>query len=227
MKRRTSWWALVAIGVGSLVAAARADVPPPGGRRHVRYGVRIASTERLPSTRRLVLYPVDPSDGAPQPEYRLVGEGDEVELARGAGRVGFYAVPSAEVEGATLGGLPRDAGDEVLSAYFGSARVAKAELEADPVGTLDEATLVRVVTHGFSVASFGPDGLVMRHSETQYTYEDGERETVAPDSPPSRSPSIWESPLVWVALAVASNALFAIFVLVFVRRSRDPIPPPS
>lgn len=219
----------MAFGVGSLVAAARADVPPPppGERRHVRYGVRIASTERPPFTRRLVLYPVGSSDGAPQPEYRVVGEGDEVELARGAGPVGSYAVPSDEVGGATLRRLPRDAGDEVLAAYFGAARVAKAELEAGPVGTLDEATVVRVVTHGFSVASFGPDGLVMRHSETQCTYEDGERETVAPGSPASRSLNVWQSPLVWVALAVASNALFANFVLVFVRRSRDPFPPPS
>ncbi|MCB9601906.1 MAG: hypothetical protein H6721_27655 [Sandaracinus sp.] len=225
--RTSAWLALVGLGIGLWVGAARADMPPPDGRRFVRFSLRISSVDALPPTHRLVLYPIDFSNGAPQPEYRVVGAEDELELGRRAGLVGFYAVPAEEVDGDTLRGLPADAPYEALEAYFSSARVAKAELEARPVGTLDEATLVRVVTHGYAVQAFGADGLVMRHAETLYTYEDGERETVAPDAAPTRSPSMWESPLVWVAAAVAGNAFFAFLVLAFVRRKRDPLPPPG
>lgn len=216
------------LAVGAFAAQpVKADAPPDDGRRYVRYSVQIASLDSLPSTHRLVLYPIDLSNGAPQPEYRVVNEGDEIALGRRSGLVGFFAVPAAEVEGSVLRGLPTNASEEVLETYFASARVAKATLEARPVGTVDEASLVRVVTHGFAVEALGPSGLVVRHTETTYTYEDGERETVGPDAAPSRAPSLWESPLTWVALAVASNALVAFVVLVFVRRKRDPVAPPS
>lgn len=216
------------LAIGALAARpVKADAPPDDGRRYVRYSVQIASLDSLPSTHRLVLYPIDLSNGAPQPEYRVVSEGDEIELGRRSGLVGFYAVPASEVEGAALRGLPANTPEETHEAYFDSARVAKATLEARPVGTVDEASLVRVVTHGFAVEALGPSGLVVRHTETTYTYEDGERETVGPDAAPSRAPSLWESPLTWVALAVASNALVAFVVLVFVRRKRDPVAPPS
>lgn len=226
VKRLFPTGALWAVSLLVAASSVRADAPPEDGRRYVRYGVRVASTAALPSTHRLVLYPIDLSNGAPQPDYRVVAEGDEIELGRRSGLVGFYAVPADELDGDTLRALPHDTPEGAQLAYFASARVAKATTEARPVGTVDEASLVRVVTHGFSVESFTTNGLVVRHSETSYTYEDGERETVAPDAAPSRAPSVWESPLVWVAAAVAGNALAAFLVLAVVRRKRDPVAPP-
>jgi hypothetical protein len=215
-------WALVLTSP----ALVRADVPPPDGRRFVGFGLKVSSLEAMPPTHRLVLFPIDLSNGAPMPEYRVVDEGDEIALGRRTGLVGFYAVPAAEVEGTSLRGIPPGASIDVLEAYFESARVARADLELRPVGTVDSASPVRAITHGFAVEGLDEAGLVMRHVETLYTYEDGERETVAADAPPSRTPSFWESPLVWVAAAVASNVLLALAILAFVRRKKDPIPPP-
>ncbi|HJL01770.1 MAG TPA: hypothetical protein RMH85_09725 [Polyangiaceae bacterium LLY-WYZ-15_(1-7)] len=212
---------LPALALLLVAAPALADAPPPDGRRYVRYGFRVTNPEALEG-HLLLAFPYDTSNGAPMPTYLVLEDGEAIHpIGRRGGTVTFYAFPEGERDA-----LPdADGEQETLYAFFEGEtrdpRLIPAETEATPIGTVDEASPVRRIVHELRVDGLEGGALAMSYANVTYEYEDGELETRPAGAPPTRTPSVWSSPVLYVSLAGLINIVIAVVVLRGRRRKKD------
>jgi len=196
-----------------LAVPASADEVPPEPeveRRHVDFALEVDAD--VPE-HAVVLWPFG------EEGYVVVDDTTTSYAIRRGVETSFAAVPEALVEDGRVSDVdPRDG--ELATLFFrGDPRVLHAETRALPVHSFDASLPLREVRHRWRVEG-DAGGITATHTHVVYVYDDGEMEILAAGESPGRRPSIWGTPHVWVAAAVAGNAVLAFLVLFAVRRRR-------
>jgi len=129
---------LAALILSSWAALARADLPPPEGKKFVSYGFVVENVKAFPDYV-LLAYPWSSSNGAPTKEHALVEDGKAVRLGRRSAAPKLYAMQRGEYEKWKTSYKPtHELDDPALDALFTSKQVVPCGVELSPKTQLDK-----------------------------------------------------------------------------------------
>jgi MYXO-CTERM domain-containing protein len=140
---------LVAAGLLALAPYARADLPPPDGKKFVGFSFSVDNVSSFKDFA-LLAFPCSSSNGVPVVEMAELKEGTSVSVGRRGGNCKLYAMPRADLD-AWRKGVTSNKGDEV-EALFKSPKVRACTGGPDIVHTLPVADPRDVATQVLHVA---------------------------------------------------------------------------
>ncbi len=171
----TAATALALVFTSSLIGgSARADAPPPVGKKRVGYGFVVENLSAFPD-HVLLIYPWSLSNGAPTREYTQIEEGARVRVGRRVqGTPKVHAMPRAAYEQWKQGYKPVadhfDENDEALESLFKREDVVECSVDLNPRHTVSRlssadkvedrfrAELIDDATCKLSLVSSSPSG---------------------------------------------------------------------
>jgi len=137
MSRTHGVWA--ALVVCSFSALARADLPPPDGKKFVSYGFSVANLKSFPDYV-LLAYPWSLSNGAPTKEHALVEEGKTVKMGRRSQTPKLWAMKRAEYEKWKASYQPtHEYQDPALDALFSGKQVIPCGIDLSPKTMIEKS----------------------------------------------------------------------------------------
>lgn len=139
------------LALASLPAAdARADVPPPDGRKYVGFAIRVEGASKFPGYA-LLAYPWSLSNGAPTWEAGELVDGEALDVGRRSPTPKLWAVPRARWA-AFLQQKGARAAKEDLEAFFATAVACDAAVQqqhelpsSDPRTTVVQSFVVSAI----------------------------------------------------------------------------------
>lgn len=130
---------LAGLILSSCAALARADLPPPDGKKFVSYGFVVENTKAFPDYV-VLAYPWSMSNGAPTKEHALVEDGKPVRLGRRSSAPKLYAMKRAEYETWKASYKPtHEFDDPALEALFTGKQVVPCGVELSPTTMIDKS----------------------------------------------------------------------------------------
>ncbi len=134
-----SWVSALALGTTVALAAAeaRADLPPPDGKKFVEYAFQVQGVSAQKDWV-LLAFPYSASNGRPTEEYAELAEGTPVSVGRRGGLPKLYAMKLADYDAFKKGYKPPQDNfeDPALRALFSSDKVVRCDGAPGPTHQL-------------------------------------------------------------------------------------------
>lgn len=146
-----------AIAALALASHARADAPPPDGKKYVDFRFTVENLAAFPDYVMLA-YPTSLSNGAPTYELSLVEEGKPVGLGRRSETPKLYAVKKADFETFRASYKPENdrSKDPALEAFLASDKAVACDQSPSRVGVLPASDARNTVDQTLRVVSIAP-----------------------------------------------------------------------
>lgn len=170
------------VSVLALPAVARADLPPPDGKKFVAYGFVVENVKAFPDYV-LLAFPWSLSNGAPTKEHALVEEGKTVRLGRRSSAPKLYPMKRGEYETWKASYKPtHEFDDPALEALFSGKRVLPCGVELTPKTMIEKSDPRDEVVDALRVESISASACKVALAKTAPPAA-----TAKPEAPPSPS----------------------------------------